>query len=209
MEKTTKHRVLGIFIIVAAVFLLLPFIQTKEDTQDLTINSVLPNTVEQQEEGVAIENKNVTNNTNPAQTLETPDTHNNVTEKNEEKNANEVEQILPSKAPEQLRNKKTLTPIKKLAQTKITPPQHLFAIKNNAWVIEAQSFNKKSQALTLTRRLKQQSYPAFYQRVTSNKGIKYIVFVGPNHQFKDAVLLADNIKKQYHLNTIVVKYGMV
>jgi len=78
------------------------------------------------------------------------------------------------------------------------------ATKTRAWVVQVASFAERSKALKLRDRLRKSKYSAFVESVSSSKGTRYRVRVGPVVQRKKADVLKTKIAKEFKLKDALV-----
>ena len=76
--------------------------------------------------------------------------------------------------------------------------------KNRAWVVQVASFAERSKALKLRDRLRKAKYSAFVESVSSSKGTRYRVRVGPVVQRKKADMLKKKIGKEFKIKDALV-----
>lgn len=111
------------------------------------------------------------------------------------------------------KSKKTLTASAKQKMGKRTSYVHLpidnnglANLNNSAWVIQVGSFKNKANALRVVNRLRANGYRAFIQQISTDAGKNTRVFVGPENKQKIASALADELKKEMHVEGIVISY---
>lgn len=76
--------------------------------------------------------------------------------------------------------------------------------KTRAWVVQVASFSERSKALKLRDRLRKAKYSAFVESVSSSKGTRYRVRVGPVVQRKKADALKTKIGKEFKIKDALV-----
>jgi len=76
--------------------------------------------------------------------------------------------------------------------------------KTRAWVVQVASFAERGKALKLRDRLRKAKYSAFVESVSSSKGTRYRVRVGPVVQRKKADALKKKIGKEFKLKDALV-----
>lgn len=82
----------------------------------------------------------------------------------------------------------------------------LIKIKNLAWAIQLGSFANKKDAIRLANRLRAKGYHAFIQNMHTMDAHRIEVYIGPEEKQKAAFKLADQIKKEFHLDGIIIRY---
>jgi len=76
--------------------------------------------------------------------------------------------------------------------------------KTRAWVVQVASFAERSKALKLRDRLRKANYSSFVESVSSTKGTRYRVRVGPVVQRKKADEMKRKIAKQFNIKDALV-----
>lgn len=104
---------------------------------------------------------------------------------------------------------KAPVPTTKPATTKsieTTPPKQESKStgKTRAWVVQVASFAERSKALKLRDRLRKAKYSTFVESVSSAKGTRYRVRVGPVVQRKKADEMKKKIAKQFKIKDALV-----
>ena len=79
-------------------------------------------------------------------------------------------------------------------------------LRATAWVIQVGSFSNKKNALALRNKLRKKKYHAFVEAVTKQSGISYRVRVGPEVKKDSAELMVKRLKKEMHINGIVMEH---
>ncbi len=76
----------------------------------------------------------------------------------------------------------------------------------SAWTVQVGSFAQADNAAKLEARLRDAGFPAFVDTVSSSKGIRYRVRVGPVLDKDEAVKLAERIHERMGLKGFVVSH---
>lgn len=109
------------------------------------------------------------------------------------KTAKDVDEPIQQAAP-----KLTPKPVQKVVVEKTTPE-----VIADRWVVQIASFKSKDNAIRLVDKLKQANYDAY--SITANS--LYKVFVGPELKRETSEKIRNEIKSQFNLSGIVVKFS--
>lgn len=92
----------------------------------------------------------------------------------------------------------------KAPQSKKTPEPDKSLASARAWVVQVASFSERSKALKLRDRLRKANYKAFVESLSSSKGTRYRVRVGPVVQRKKADALKSRIAREFKIKDALV-----
>lgn len=228
MESKTKHRILGVIVIIAIVIILLPFFQSTKETQVNTPvlkpppfpeqpshaqNEVIPLHTEAE---VKQQPDDIIHTTRPAIIHTNKDLvsqHASVIDNPPSPKLNPVtkkKKPIPI-SPMKINKVKKPLPLKQASDyTSMSPitigDNGLYHFKNSAWVVEVGSFKNKDNALGIVNLLRANGYKAFFQQVNTAMGETTRVFVGPEIKQKTARALASRIETDMKLHGIVLSY---
>lgn len=80
-------------------------------------------------------------------------------------------------------------------------------VSNAVWAIQLASFSKINNAKKLLKKLRHKGYAAYMKRTRMKSGVSYArVFVGPHSSRATASKLLAKLKKQVHLQGVVIAY---
>lgn len=99
---------------------------------------------------------------------------------------------------------KPATEVKQPPKTEEKPAAEKPTTKTRAWVVQVASFAERSKALKLRDRLRKAKYSAFVESVSSSKGTRYRVRVGPVVQRIKADALKKKISKEFKIKDALV-----
>jgi DedD protein len=228
MEKQTKHRILGVFVMIALVIILLPLFQSGKELpsekvivkappfpdQSLQVAST-PDASEPMEAemdstpnndlmGVSrpsvISSQSVASNTVANVAVDEINQVNKVQEppKVELENKAEVKELAPV-----FKDKNMTTRVRLTKKNE----NSLINLKQRIWVIQIGSFKNKTNALQLANKLRAHGYQAFIQQSASAFGGNTTrVFVGPESKQNAARALASRLENQLHIKGVVLNY---
>jgi len=94
--------------------------------------------------------------------------------------------------------------VKAAAETKPLKQDKTPASTTRAWVVQVASFSESDKARKFRDRLRKAKYPAFMESVSSAKGTRYRVRVGPVVQRKKADELKKKIAKEFKIKDALV-----
>lgn len=236
MDSKTKHRLLGVLVVVGLVVILFPFFQSNKDFSKEAKAVTAPPFPDQSVQ-VAMVNEDIGENVEeqsipiPPNTLveakadevnQKPDDTINVAHLNVDHEPviaqqtatkvdvqKAVEKAAARKPNIKVANKTNL--IRRHVPKKPVPQtplddDGLVKLKDAAWVIQLGSFNKKENALRLVNQLRANGYPAFIQQVSTRLGNTTRVFVGPEVKHDQARALAIQLESDLHLHGMVISY---
>lgn len=115
----------------------------------------------------------------------------------------QTDATLPAKKPE-TKSPKTKSPEPAKATRPAVPAKTKPTTKTRAWVVQVASFAERSKALKLRDRLRKARYSTFVESVSSSKGTRYRVRVGPVVQRKKADALKKKIGKEFKIKDALV-----
>ncbi|MFV1982334.1 MAG: SPOR domain-containing protein [Thiohalomonadales bacterium] len=79
-------------------------------------------------------------------------------------------------------------------------------LKATTWVIQVGSFSNKKNALALQEKLRKKKYHAFVEAVSKKSEVSYRVRIGPELIKNSAETTKERLKKEMHINGIVMRY---
>jgi DedD protein len=233
MEKKTKHRILGLFVVIGLVIILLPFFQaSKELNTDATLvkapafPSQAAEIKPEQPPAPIIANAPTQSadnlvNQQPDDTIDA--TQKPLTNVKAPEISSPATAVTPKPTSEPINtrdgNADALNTqpsiIKKIAK----PQSHhkvaiqgpldsngLMKLKTAVWVIQVGSYKNKTSALRVVNKLRASGYPAFIQQMNSSLGQHTQVFIGPEIKQANAISLADELEAEMHIRVIIISY---
>lgn len=226
MDIKTKHRIIGIVVLVALAVIIIPLFFGRSPEKGPRIASSIPNAPSKPEVQLAIPSASQSNNASelavqplqPANASSTPGT--NIAPAPEESAdttqatpaINPTPTTIPAAAPVEPKaapkihhepRTKTGTPKTKLAkhhsETKL-------AAAGEAWTIQLASFSQRANAQQLIKQLRAKGFAAYLHEAKTKENLVCRVFVGPELNRKKADSLAQKLHSEFHLKGVVVKY---
>jgi len=222
MERQTKHRILGIFVVIALVIILLPFFQGSKELSKGTALVAAPPFPDQPVEIASIKEPaptpaayQVAETIQPVKSAEIRLHHDDIIPSkitmNEVKSP--TEPVISVSKHQPSVKARTITAVKTSRQKSIKIPvkssknEGLLRLKGSVWVVQIGSFSNKTNALRIVNELRANGYRAFIQEITTayeNNTTR--VYVGPLHKQTNARALADRLQSEMHLKGIVISY---
>lgn len=225
MESKTKHRILGVLVIIGLGILIYPLFQGNDEMPNEQVLVKSPPFPDQsvQVTSTPIIKMDEAIKVQPDDTI-SPRQSSMVNVKAPEmpKPANPPKPSkpkisAPAKLPPVIRHPKTpahvaaIQPRKTPYSTAFIMPAHndrngLIKLKTAAWVIQMGSFKNKTNALKMVNQLRASGYRAFIQQLPSSDGNNTRVFVGPENKQYLARALASQMENDLHMHGIVISY---
>ena len=214
MVRKTKHRILGILVVIGFIVILLPFIQRGKELPSETASvkappfpdqSVQVTTEPEQTQPLSNEKSDTQSHsmmTSPSDIIST--VHPSIVNNIQSDTATSIKSTSsPDHVTSALMTQEKAVPDKQpvpIIQKAIQP------LKNAAWVIQMGSFKNKTNALRLVNQLRANGYHAFIQKVSTPFGESIRVFVGPENKRTTARQLASRLENDMHIHGIVIHY---
>ncbi len=211
MERQTRHRILGMIVVIALVIIVLPFVQANKEIPAQTA-LITPPPFPTLAANDAVTEPFV----EPA--LPKPPIMENV-----ESNASHIKHSsyriieegslnsLFKKPPHEDRHTHVQslmvlkTPSQKLLQTETTD-DGLLKLKSTVWVVQIGSYKDKTNALRIVNQLRSSGYRAFIQDASTAFEDTTRVYVGPERKRTNALALADRLQNEMKVKGIIVSY---
>lgn len=182
MEKQTKHRILGLVVIIALFIILLPFFQgIKEIPGENTLITSPP---------FPDKPADVSADATTTTELKLP----------EEKIKPQDDSQLPNT------DKAKISRYRIIETTELAPKEDaMLTLSSAAWVVQIGSFKNKIHALQLVNNLRANGYHAFVQDI-SMPDESTRVYVGPEQNHANALVLADRLQNHMHIKGVIMSY---
>ncbi|RDL46130.1 SPOR domain-containing protein [Marinomonas piezotolerans] len=199
LDAKSKYRLIGAGLLIASAAVLLPLVLDGERPDTLDVQIVVPDKPRLPEVVIA-----------PVQPLTEPDTQKSDNEVVDVPEASEIELIpAPQKAISTTESLDTSVEASSAdVKEKVSDPVKTEARQSTApiaerWTLQVATFGKRDNATRTLKKLQDAGYPAYV--VTTNS--LYKVFVGPELKRSASDKAKEDIKKEFLLNGIVVKYA--
>ena len=215
MEERTKHRLIGLIVIVAIAVVFIPAL-TRQSTQrfeeNVSLSVRLPQKPQLPKVMIA-EEKTVFQSVKVATPAALP-----VTEAPRVSTLVKAEPLsgkpvaLARKEPASDTMESVIAPVLKVAVVRPSRPKvpvkPVLVFKKGAYAVQLASFTQQSNAQSLVKRLRNKGYKASYNQSSGKSGPLYKVIVGELHQKDDAQVLQKRLAEMTQLNGFIIKTGV-
>lgn len=191
LDTKTKYRLIGTGLLVASAAVLLPLVLDGERPAELDLQVIVPERPAFPEVSIA-----------PVKSIEA--LQEETVSEPVARSANDIE-LIPTPKPAAPTSEpiQTNTVAQEPERAEPKPEPKEPAVIADRWTLQVATFGKRDNATRTLKKLQDAGYPAYV--VTTNS--LYKVFVGPELKRSASDKAKDDIKKEFSLNGIVVKYS--
>lgn len=230
MDIKTKHRVIGIVVLVALAVIIIPLFFGRSPEKGPRLASNIPSAPSKPQVQLTIPPSSQSTAASAAplavQPLQPVDASSmpgeNIAPAVEETSATPPDSTTPEatqnstphvpKLRHEVPRTKTGAAKKKLAKLEVkkSSAKHHSEIKlaaaAKAWTVQLASFNQRANAQQLIKQLRAKGFAAYIHEAKTKQSLVCRVFVGPELNREKADVLAQKLHNEFHLKGVVVKY---